>query len=256
MSKQLSRRDMLKLSGGLAAGSLLAGYATAAASTTHESVPVGNQAQQASGYAYYACPWCVKGFDTLAALKDHIYTAHLWNNTNAPARKPIPFGITIGNFVDEAGLRKRVDEMVKRGWRCDFEANFNVPNTYLKELANQGFEFEIDFGGIEKTTSLKEATQFVGDLKKKMEDATGKPVLNGRRAGSVEDPFTYDVLDALGMKIYHLAQINMVFPYQAVNPYRQPGHNFVIMPRPALKFWNQGGDVPTPAPAVDAGEYF
>lgn len=189
-------------------------------------------------------------------MKDHIYAAHLWNNTNSPARKPIPFGITIGNFVDEPGLKRRIDEMVKRGWRCDLEANFNVPNSYLRQLANDGFEFEIDCAGMDTVKSKAEAVKLIGDVKKQMEDATGKPVRNARRAGSRRDEYTYDALDELGIKIYHLAQINMVFPYQAVNPYRQPGHNFVIMPRPPLKFYNATGDLPTPAAAVDAGEYF
>jgi hypothetical protein len=110
--EHLSRRDFLKDAGLVAGGALL--------TTSALSLAGFSQKETAESARVYACPYCATEtvFDTAAALKDHIYTQHLYNNSLSPARRPIPMGITIGNFSNEQALKRRIAEIVNRGWRC------------------------------------------------------------------------------------------------------------------------------------------
>ena len=141
----------------------------------------------------YACPYCTEEtiFDTAAALKEHIYVSHLWNNSSGHARIPIPVCMTIGGMENQAQVSKRIDEMIKRGFVCDLEVNEGVlSNTYLRELADAGFEVELDWGGIERLEDDYEIQlKFISDRKKEWEDIIGRPILGGRRWGSHRDKY-------------------------------------------------------------------
>jgi hypothetical protein len=208
----------------------------------------------------FVCPYCTEEtvFDTAAALKDHIYVSHLWNNSSGHARIPIPMCMSIGGMENEEQVSKRIDEMVKRGFVCDLELNEGtLSNAYLRELADAGFEIELDWGGIERLEDNYEVQlKFISDRKKEWEDIIGRPILGGRRWGSHRDKYTYDICDALGFKWYHIRPSITAFPYQATAPYRAPGHNFALCPRPSIHLWNAPGDVIPYQDAIDGGDYF
>lgn len=208
----------------------------------------------------YACPYCTEEtvFDTAAALRDHIYAQHLWNNSAGHARIPIPVCMTIGGMESDEQVSKRIDEMVKRGFVCDLELNDGaLSNAYIRELADAGFEIELDWGGIERLEDDYEVhLKFVSDKKKALEDIIGRPVLGGRRWASQRDKYTYEICDVLGFKWYHIRPQITSLPYQATAPYRVPGHNVVVCPRPMIHFWNEAGDVIPHQAYIDGGDYF
>jgi hypothetical protein len=208
----------------------------------------------------YACPYCSEEmvFDTATALKDHIYTSHLWNNSSGHARIPIPMCMTIGGMENQEQVSKRIDEMVKRGFVCDLELNEGaLSNTYIRELADAGFEIELDWGGIERLEDNYEVQlNYISERKKEWEDIIGKPILGGRRWGSHRDKYTYDICDSLGFKWYHIRPSITAFPYQATAPYKAPGHNFALCPRPSIHLWNAAGDIIPYQDAIDGGDYF
>jgi len=215
--------------------------------------------ERSSGIVY-ACPYCSTEteFDTTVALKDHIYTHHLWNNSLGHARIPIPMCMSIGGMETKEQLSRRIDEMVKRGFVCDIELDDGVlSDTYTKELADAGFELELNWQGIQKLEDNYEVQlKFISNKKKALEDVIGRPVLGGRRPFSQRDKYTYDICDALGFKWYHIRPQITPFPYQATAPYRAPGHNFALCPRPSIHLWNAAGDVIPNQDAIDGGDYF
>lgn len=244
--KDISKRDVLKDTALVVGSALL---------TCGALTPSG----RSSGIAY-ACPYCTAEtmFDTAAALKDHIYTQHLWNNSLGHARSPIPICMTIGGMETEEQVKRRIDEMAKREFVCDLELSEGVlSDAYTRELANTGFEPELDWQGIEKLEDNYEVQlKFISDKKKALEDIIGRPVLGGRRHGSHRDKYTYDICDALGFKWYHIRPSITPFPYQATAPYRAPGHNFALCPRPSLHLWNPAGDVTPYQDSINGGDYF
>jgi hypothetical protein len=213
-----------------------------------------------SSTSAYACPYCTTetSFDTAVALKDHIYAQHLWNNSSGHARIPIPICMSIGGMETQEQVSRRIDEMVKRGFVCDMELIEGVlSDAYTRELADAGFEMELDWGGIEELEDNYEVQlKFISDKKKALEDIIGRPVLGGRRKQSLRDKYTYDICDALGFKWYHIRPSFTSFPYQATAPYRAPGHNVALCPRPSLHLWNPAGDVIPYQDALDGGDYF
>jgi len=213
-----------------------------------------------SATSAYACPYCTTEtvFDTAVALKDHIYAQHLWNNSSGHARIPIPMCMSIGGMETQEQVSRRIDEMVKRGFVCDLELIEGVlSNAYTRELADAGFEMELDWGGIEELEDNYEIQkEFISDKKKALEDIIGRPVLGGRRKQSLRDKYTYDICDALDFKWYHIRPSFTSFPYQATAPYRAPGHNVALCPRPSIHLWNPAGDVIPYQDALDGGEYF
>jgi hypothetical protein len=212
------------------------------------------------GEVKYACPYCSEEvvFDTAAALKDHLYVSHLWNNSSGHARIPIPMCMTIGGMENEKQVSKRIDEMAKRGFVCDLELNEGaLSNSYIRELADAGFEIELDWGGIERLEDNYEVQlNFISNRKKEWEDIIGKPILGGRRWGSHRDKYTYDICDVLGFKWYHIRPSITTFPYQSTAPYKASGHNFALCPRPSIHLWNAKGDVIPYQDAIDGGDYF
>jgi hypothetical protein len=208
----------------------------------------------------YPCPYCTREtvFEVAAALKDHIYEQHLWNISSGHARIPIPLCMTIGGIELQEQLPRRIDEMRKRGFLCDLELKEGVlSDAYTRELADAGFEMELSWDGIEKLEDNYEVQlKFISDKKKTLEDIIGRPVLGGRRKGSHRDKYTYDICDDLGFKWYHIRPSITSFPYQATAPYRAPGHNLVLCPRPSLHLWNAFGDVIPYQDSIDAGAYF
>lgn len=212
------------------------------------------------GELRYACPYCTEEmiFDTAVVLKDHIYTFHLWNNSSGHARLPIPMCMTIGGMENEEQVSRRIDEMVKRGFVCDLELNEGaLSNTYIRELADAGFEIELDWSGVERLEDNYEAQlNFISNRKKEWEDIIGRPILGGRRWGSHRDKYTYDICDSLGFKWYHIRPSITAFPYQATAPYKAPGHNFALCPRPSIHLWNTSGDIIPYQDAIDGGDYF
>jgi len=238
--KDFSKRESLKDTGLVAAGAL----------------PLGGCS---SGIAY-ACPYCTTEtvFDTAAALKDHIYAQHLWNNSLGHARIPIPMCMSIGGMETQEQVSRRIDEIVKRGFVCDLELDEGIlSDAYTKELADAGFELELNWGGIENLEDNYEVQlRFIADRKKALEDIIGRPVLGGRRWGSHRDKYTYDICDALGFKWYHIRTSITTFPYQVNAPYRAPGHNFALCPRPPIHLWNAAGDVIPYQDSIDGGDYF
>ena len=212
------------------------------------------------GESKYACPYCPEEmtFDTATTLKDHIYASHLWNNSSGHARLPIPMCMTIGGMENQEQVSKRIDEMVKRGFVCDLELNEGaLSNTYIRELADTGFEIELDWGGIERLEDNYEVQlNFISNRKKEWEDIIGKPILGGRRWGSHRDKYTYDICDSLGFKWYHIRPSITAFPYQATAPYKAPGRNFALCPRPSIHLWNAAGDIIPYQDAIDGGDYF
>jgi hypothetical protein len=148
--------------------------------------------------------------------------------------------------------------MVKRGFVCDLELNDGaLSDAYIRELADAGFEIELDWGGIENLEDDYEIQlKFISDKKKALEDIIGRPVLSGRRWGSHRDKYTYDICDALGFKWYHIRPQITTFPYQATAPYRVPGYNVVVCPRPKIHLWNEAGDVFPYQDYIDGGDYF
>jgi hypothetical protein len=213
-----------------------------------------------SSASAYACPYCTTetSFDTAVALKDHIYAQHLWNNCSGHARIPIPICMSIGGMETQEQVSRRIDEMVKRGFVCDMELIEGVlSDAYTRELADAGFEMELDWGGIEELEDNYEVQlKFISDKKKALEDIIGRPVLGGRRKQSLRDKYTYDICDALDFKWYHIRPSFTSFPYQATAPYRTPGHNVALCPRPSLHLWNPAGDVIPYQDALDGGDYF
>jgi hypothetical protein len=208
----------------------------------------------------YICPYCTTEtiFDSAASLKYHIYARHLWNSSINHARIPIPMCMSIGGMETQGQVSKRIDEMVKRGFVCDLELNEGaLSDAYLRELVEAGFELELDWGGIERLEDNYETQlEFISGKKKKLEDIVGKPVLGGRRWGSHRDKYTYDICDALGFKWYHVRPSITPFPYQATAPYRAPGHNFALCPRPSIHLWNAAGDVIPYQDSINGGDYF
>jgi hypothetical protein len=208
----------------------------------------------------YACPYCTGEtvFDTAVDLKDHIYAQHLWNTTLGHARIPIPMCMSIGGMETQEQVSRRIDEMVKRGFVCDVELLEGVlSDAYTRELADAGFEMELDWTGIEELEDDYESQlQFISDKKKALEDVIGRPVLGGRRKYSLRDKHTYDICDALDFKWYHIRPSFTSFPYQATAPYRAPGHNVALCPRPSLHLWNPAGDVIPCQDAIDGADYF
>ncbi|MBN1190890.1 MAG: hypothetical protein JXA46_14135 [Dehalococcoidales bacterium] len=208
----------------------------------------------------YACPYCAEGtaFDTAEALKEHIYNLHLWNNSSGNARIPIPLCMSIGGMETQEQVSKRVDEVAGRGLVCNLEMEEGILNdSYTRELADAGFEMELNWEGIEDLEDDYEAQkQFISSKKKALEDITGRPVLGGRRPHSHRDKYTYDICDALGFKWYHIRPSITCFPYQVTSPYRAQGHNFALCPRPPLHLWNQAGDVIPYKDAIDGEDYF
>ena len=213
-----------------------------------------------SSRSAYACPYCITEtvFDTAVALKDHIYAQHLWNNSSGHARIPIPMCMSIGGMETQEQVSRRIDEMVKRGFVCDLELDEGIlSDSYTRELADAGFEMELGWDGIEELEDNYEVQlKFISDKKKALEDIIGRPVLGGRRKGSHRDKYTYDICDALGFKWYHIRPSITHFPCQATVPYRAPGHNFALCPRPPLHLWNAAGDVIPYQDAIDGGDYF
>jgi len=238
--KDISKREFLKDTG-LVAGSAL---------------PLG---KRSSGIAY-ACPYCTieTVFDTAVALKDHIYAQHLWNNSLGHARIPIPMCMSVGGMESDEQVSKRIDEMVKRGFVCDLELHEGIlSDAYTRDLADAGFEPELSWDGIGKLEDNYEVQlKFISDKKRALEDIIGRPVLGGRRPGSHRDKHTYDICDALGFKWYHIRPSITPFPYQATAPYRAPGHNFALCPRPSVHLWNAAGDVIPYQDSIDGGNYF
>ena len=238
--KDISKRESQKDTGRVAGGAL----------------PLG---ERSSGIAY-ACPYCTTEtvFDTAVALKDHTYAKHLWNNSLGHARIPIPICMTIGGMETQEQVSRRVDEMVKRGFVCDLELDEGVlSDAYTRELADAGFEMELNWEGIEELEDNYEVQlKFISDKKKALEDIIGRPVLGGRRPHSHRDKYTYDICDALGFKWYHIRPSITPFPYQATAPYRAPGHNFALCPRPSVHLWNAAGDVIPYQDSIDGGDYF
>ena len=212
-----------------------------------------------SGIAYN-CPYCTAEtvYETAIALKDHIYAQHLWNNSSGHARIPIPLCMTIGGIESQEQLPRRIDEMSNRGFVCDLELKEGVlSDAYTRELADAGFEMELSWDGIEELEdNYKVQLKFISDKKKALEDIIGRPVLGGRRIASHRDKYTYDICDELGFKWYHIRPSITSFPYQATAPYRAPGHNVVLCPRPSLHLWNPCGDVVPYQDSVDGGVYF
>jgi hypothetical protein len=208
----------------------------------------------------YTCPYCATEivFDTAVSLKDHIYAQHLWNNSSGHARIPIPMCMSIGGMETQEQVSRRIDEMVKRGFVCDLELDEGVlSNAYTRELADAGFEPELNWQGIETLEDNYEVQlRYISDKKKALEDIIGRPVLGGRRHHSHRDKYTYDICDALGFKWYHIRPSITPFPYQATAPYRPPGHHFALCPRPSVYLWNIAGDVIPYQDAIDGGEYF
>ena len=110
-----------------------------------------------SSTSAYVCPYCATEtvFDTAAALKDHIYAQHLWNNCLGHARIPVPMCMSIGGMETQEQVSRRIDEMVKRGFVCDLELTEGVlSDAYTRELADAGFEMELDWGGIEELEDI------------------------------------------------------------------------------------------------------
>jgi hypothetical protein len=208
----------------------------------------------------YVCPYCPEetSFDSKEALKDHIYASHLWNSSSGHARIPIPMCMTIGGMENQEQVLKRIDEMVKRGFVCDLELNEGaLSNTYIRELADAGFEIELDWSGIERLEDNYEVQlNFISNRKKEWEDIIGRPILGGRRWGSHRDKYTYDICDELGFKWYHIRPSITSFPYQATAPYKAPGYNFALCPRPSIHLWNAAGDIMPYQDAIDGGDYF
>lgn len=208
----------------------------------------------------HICPYCNSEttFETAVALKDHIYEHHLWNNSFGHARIPIPLCMTIGGIELQEQLPRRIDEMRKRGFTCDLELSEGVlSDAYTRELADAGFEMELSWDGIEELEDNYEIQlKFISDKKKALEDIIGRPVLGGRRKASHRDKHTYDICDELGFKWYHIRPSITSFPFQATAPYRAPGHNFALCPRPSLHLWNLFGDVIPYKDSVDGGAYF
>ena len=223
---------------------------------TGGALPLGRRSSRIE----YACPYCTTEivFETAVALKDHIYAQHLWNNSLGHARIPIPMCMSIGGMETQEQVSRRMDEMVKRGFVCALELNEGVlSDAYTRELADAGFELELNWQGIEILEDNYEVQlKFISDKKKALEDIIGRPVLGGRRPGSHRDKYTYDICDALGFKWYHIRPSITSFPYQATAPYRAPGHNFALCPRPSLHLWNAAGDVIPYQDAMDGGHYF
>jgi len=221
-----------------------------------DALPLGGRSSKIA----YACSYCTTEtvFDTAVALKDHIYAQHLWNSSLGHARIPIPMCISIGGMETQEQVSRRIDEMVKREFVCDLELSEGVlSDTYTRELADAGFEPELSWDGIEKLEDNYEVQlKFISDKKKALEDIIGRPVLGGRRKGSHRDKYTYDICDALGFKWYHIRPSITPFPYQATAPYRAPGHNFALCPRPSVHLWNAAGDVIPYQDAIDGGDYF
>ena len=238
--KDISKREFQKDTGLVAGGAL----------------PLGGRS---SGIAY-ACPYCTTEtlFDTAVALKDHIYTQHLWNNSSGHARIPIPMCMSIGGMETQEQVLKRIDEMVKSGFVCDLELDEGVlSDACTRELADAGFEMELNWQGIEELEDNYEVQlNFISDKKRALEDIIGRPVLGGRRHVSHRDKYTYDICDALGFKWYHIRSLITSFPYQVTAPYKPPGHNFALCPRPALHLWNIAGDVIPYQDSIDGGDYF
>jgi hypothetical protein len=208
----------------------------------------------------YACPYCTPEtlFETAADLKDHIYMQHIWNNSLGHARIPIPMCMSIGGMETQEQLSRRIDEMLKMGFVCDLEVSEGVlSDAYTRELADAGFEMELDWAGIEELEDNYEIQlQFISEKKKALEDIIGRPVLGGRRKHSFRDTYTYDICDALGFKWYHIRPAYTPFPYQATAPYRAPDHNVALCPRPSVHLWNAAGDVDPYQDAIDGGDYF
>jgi len=208
----------------------------------------------------YVCPYCTTEtvFGTAVALKDHIYAQHLWNNYSGHARIPIPICMSIGGMETQEQVSRRIDEMVKRGFVCDLELDEGVlSDDYTRELADAGFEPELNWAGIEELEDNYEVQlEFISEKKKALEDIIGRPVLGARRPNSHRDKYTYDICDALGFKWYHIRPSITSFPYQATAPYRASGHNFALCPRPSIHLWNAAGDVIPYQDAIDGGNYF
>jgi hypothetical protein len=132
-----------------------------------------------------------------------------------------------------------------------------LSDAYIRELADAGFEMELNWEGLEVMKDNYEVQlQFITDKKKALEDIIGQPVLGGRRPNSHRDKYTYDICDALGFKWYHIRPSITSFPYQVTAPYRAPGYNFALCPRPSVHLWNTAGDVIPYQDAIDGGEYF
>ena len=113
------------------------------------ALPLGGRSSRSA----YACPYCTTetAFDTAVALKDHIYTQHLWNNYSGHARIPIPICMSIGGMETQEQVSSRIDEMVKRDFVCDLELDEGVlSDDYTRELADAGFELELNWAGIEE----------------------------------------------------------------------------------------------------------
>ena len=222
----------------------------------------GNTLLRGSGDAKvaYACPYCTTetAFETAVDLKDHIYAQHLWNNAAGHARSPIPVCMTIGGIESQEWLPRRIDEMRKRGFVCDLELKEDVlSDAYTRELADEGFEMELSWEGIQDLEdNFDVQLKFISEKKKALEDIIGRPVLGGRRKGSHRDTHTYAICDALGFKWYHIRPSITSFPNQATAPYRAPGHHVVLCPRPALHLWNVSGDVIPYQASIDSGAYF
>jgi len=197
----------------------------------------------------YGCPYDSEVFNTKDELAQHIWEAHAWSNSTKNVRHPVPVGITIGCFrpEDENSFHLRIDEIVKRGHVCtceiEEESSGGPSNAYLKELADAGFELELNFQDIANFTTHEDQLKYISDRKDKLEQATGHPALGGRRPGSRRDEFTYPILEELGMKWYHIRPSYFHFPYQESEPYKCPDYNIALCPRPAFHIWNPVGDV-------------
>lgn len=210
--------------------------------------------------AVYICPYCSAepAFDSAAALRDHIYTYHLWNSSSGHARIPIPLCMSIGGMETQEQVVRYIDQFVDRSFVCDIEIEEGIlTDSYTRQLADAGFEMELNWQGLEYLEDNFDIhLNFIAEKKKRLEDITGKPVLGGRRRMSLRDKYTYDICDALGFRWYHIRPTATTFPYQVSAPYRAPGHDVVLCPRPPLNLWNSAGDVlPEPLP-VDGGGYF
>jgi hypothetical protein len=165
------------------------------------------------------------------------------------SRTPIPVALEFGSIENRDELEKRINEAAKRGFGASarVEEISAVGADYLKEISDAGFEVELSFNDFENTTTYEEGLSLMTDRKKQFEDVIGRPVWGGGRSRFMYDTYTWNVMDALGLKWYMTDAAFEKFPYLASRPYRMPGHNFVRVPVQKPGLWNVDGDV-FPAP--------
>ena len=149
----------------------------------------------------------------------------------AKEERPVPVAIQVSSINTKEQLERRADELIKRGLVASVKATTDlevIGCDYLKELASQGFDIQIPIAANEEGATYEQELAMTRERKEALEKCLGTPV---RSYGAVSrfsiDEHSAGILDELGAKYIWVSARYEKMPCYTLEPYKEPGHNFV-----------------------------